>query len=34
MLAVELGSPDYTLRVAKRCMEKGLIVFNCTEMSL
>ena len=27
MLAVELGSPDYTLRVAKRCMEKGLIVF-------
>lgn len=27
MLAIELGSPDYTLRVAKRCMEKGLIVF-------
>jgi acetylornithine/succinyldiaminopimelate/putrescine aminotransferase len=27
MLAVELESPDYTLRVAKRCMEKGLIVF-------
>jgi len=27
MLAVNLGSPDYTLHVAKRCMEKGLIVF-------
>ena len=27
MLAVNLGSPDYTLQVAKRCMEKGLIVF-------
>lgn len=27
MLAVELESPDYTLRVAKGCMEKGLIVF-------
>ena len=27
MLAVELDSPDYTLKVAKRCMEKGLIVF-------
>lgn len=27
MLAVNLGSPDYTLDVAKRCMEKGLIVF-------
>lgn len=27
MLAVNLGSPDYTLEVAKRCMEKGLIVF-------
>lgn len=27
MLAVELESPDYTLKVAKRCMEKGLIVF-------
>jgi acetylornithine/N-succinyldiaminopimelate aminotransferase len=27
MLAVNLGSPDYTLHVAKRCMEEGLIVF-------
>lgn len=27
MLAVELESPDYTLNVAKKCMEKGLIVF-------
>ena len=27
MLAVELESPEYTLDVAKRCMEKGLIVF-------
>lgn len=27
MLAVNLGSPEFTLEVAKRCMEKGLIVF-------
>ena len=27
MLAVELESPEYTLDVAKRCMEKGLIIF-------
>ena len=27
MLAVELESPEYTLDVAKHCMEKGLIVF-------
>ncbi|WKS95035.1 aspartate aminotransferase family protein [Riemerella columbina] len=27
MLAVNLGSPEYTLKIAKRCMEKGLIVF-------
>lgn len=27
MLAANLGSPGYTLDVAKRCMEKGLIVF-------
>ena len=27
MLAVNLGSPEYTLSVAKRCMEQGLIVF-------
>lgn len=27
MLAVNLGSPEYTLAVAKKCMEKGLIVF-------
>lgn len=27
MLAVELESPEYTLDVAKRCMEKELIVF-------
>lgn len=27
MLAVNLGTPEYTLKVAKRCMEKGLIVF-------
>lgn len=27
MLAVNLGSPEYTLEVAKRCMEKGLVVF-------
>ena len=27
MLAVELESPEYTLDVANRCMEKGLIVF-------
>ena len=27
MLAVNLGSPEFTLDVAKRCMEKGLIVF-------
>ena len=27
MLAVNLGSPEYTLQVAKRCMEEGLIVF-------
>lgn len=27
MLAVNLGSPEFTLNVAKRCMEKGLIVF-------
>jgi 4-aminobutyrate aminotransferase-like enzyme len=24
---VNLGSPDFTLEVAKHCMEKGLIVF-------
>lgn len=28
MLAVNLGSPEYTLEVAKRCMEKGLVVFR------
>lgn len=27
MLAVNLGSPEYTLHVAKSCMEEGLIVF-------
>ncbi len=27
MLAVELKSPEFTLAVAKRCMEKGLVVF-------
>ena len=27
MLAVNLGSPEHTLNVAKHCMEKGLIVF-------
>lgn len=27
MLAVELQSPEFTLEVAKRCMDKGLIVF-------
>ncbi|MDR6923332.1 acetylornithine/succinyldiaminopimelate/putrescine aminotransferase [Chryseobacterium sp. 2987] len=27
MLAVNLGSPEYTLETAKKCMEKGLIVF-------
>lgn len=27
MFAVNLGTPEYTLDVAKRCMEKGLIVF-------
>lgn len=27
MLAVDLGTPEYTLAVAKRCMDKGLIVF-------
>lgn len=27
MLAVNLESPEYTLEVAKKCMEKGLIVF-------
>ncbi|MBC7557358.1 MAG: aspartate aminotransferase family protein, partial [Chryseobacterium sp.] len=27
MLAVNLGSPEFTLEVAKRCMENGLIVF-------
>jgi acetylornithine/N-succinyldiaminopimelate aminotransferase len=27
MLAVNLGSPEYTLSVAKKCMEKGLVVF-------
>lgn len=27
MLAVNLGDPGYTLQVARRCMEKGLVVF-------
>ncbi|PWN70716.1 aspartate aminotransferase family protein [Chryseobacterium phosphatilyticum] len=27
MLAVNLGTPEYTLEVAKKCMERGLIVF-------
>ncbi len=27
MLAVNLGTPEFTLEVAKRCMEKGVIVF-------
>ena len=27
MLAVNLGNPEYTLRVAKECMNNGLIVF-------
>ena len=27
MLAVDLGTPEYCLDVAKRCMENGLIVF-------
>ncbi len=27
MLAVNLGEPEYTLNVAKKCMENGLIVF-------
>ena len=27
MLAVNLGKPEYTLEVAKKCMNKGLIVF-------
>ncbi|MBT2623032.1 aspartate aminotransferase family protein [Chryseobacterium sp. ISL-6] len=27
MLAVNLGAPEYTLKVAQKCMEKGLVVF-------
>jgi 4-aminobutyrate aminotransferase-like enzyme len=27
MLAVNLGDAKFTLQVAKRCMEKGLVVF-------
>ncbi len=27
MLAVNLGTPEYTIEVAKKCMERGLIVF-------
>lgn len=27
MLAADLGSAEYTLRVAEKCMEKGLIIF-------
>ncbi|SHI93975.1 Acetylornithine/succinyldiaminopimelate/putrescine aminotransferase [Cruoricaptor ignavus] len=27
MLAVDLGTPEFTLNVAQRCMQKGLIVF-------
>lgn len=27
MLAVNLGSPEYTLKVAQKCMGKGLVVF-------
>ncbi len=27
MLAVNLGSPEYTIEVAKRCMQNGLVVF-------
>ncbi|REC49757.1 aspartate aminotransferase family protein [Chryseobacterium pennipullorum] len=27
MLAVNLGAPEYTLEVAKKCMDRGLIVF-------
>jgi acetylornithine/succinyldiaminopimelate/putrescine aminotransferase len=27
MLAVNLGSPEYTLKIAQKCMEKGLVVF-------
>jgi acetylornithine/N-succinyldiaminopimelate aminotransferase len=27
MLAVELENPEFTLKIAKKCMEKGLIVF-------
>ncbi|WP_345992760.1 aspartate aminotransferase family protein [Chryseobacterium sp. Chry.R1] len=27
MLAVNLGNPEYTLKVAQKCMEKGLVVF-------
>jgi acetylornithine/succinyldiaminopimelate/putrescine aminotransferase len=27
MLAVNLGTPEFTLNVAKKCMEKGLVVF-------
>jgi acetylornithine/succinyldiaminopimelate/putrescine aminotransferase len=27
MLAVNLGSPEFTIQIAKKCMEKGLIVF-------
>ena len=27
MLAVNLGTPEFSLDVAKRCMDKGLIVF-------
>lgn len=27
MLAVNLGTPEYTLEVAKKCMERGLVVF-------
>jgi len=27
MLAVNLGTPEYTLEVAKKCMQKGLVVF-------
>lgn len=27
MLAVNLGNPEYTLAVAKKCMERGLVIF-------
>jgi 4-aminobutyrate aminotransferase-like enzyme len=27
MLAVNLNNPEFTLAIAKNCMEKGLIVF-------